>query len=82
MVESRQTIRNWRAQSQQYFCEGRYQDYHSVLEKISIVMDLRRQLAAKEIDDDDVGLEACVDYLMQFKLESEACGYSRDRRSS
>jgi hypothetical protein len=68
MVESRQTIRNWRLQSQQYYCEGRYQDYHSVLEKISVVLDLRRQLASQEIAEDDVSRFFFVGLLFFFLM--------------
>jgi transposase-like protein len=54
MVESRQTLKTWKEQAQQYLIEGRFQDYHSVLEKISFVLDLRRQLAAKQVENDEV----------------------------
>ncbi len=73
MVESRQTIRNWRQQSQQYFSEGRIQDYHSVLEKISVVLDLRRQLSSKEISEDDVILFVLNMLPDFFKKEFETC---------
>jgi hypothetical protein len=60
MVESRQALKNWKELAQQYLVEGRFNDYQSVLEKISFVLDLRRQLSAKKVENDEVSFAPVI----------------------